>query len=207
MPVFCIQLIVVCKCSPYGRRFQFTLQLPLHTVVQYTQLFYDFISPCHWSLRMMCINTAKHCSPLTFIHSWAHRPISIVSAHISLIVTSIYLWHLHTCMMWSILSYTYSLSAHIIIGNSHTLHHSRYCHGLQCSLGCNTLPNRLGHSPSAQSAGAGATLSKPLHLTIFIFPHRQCLTIVHHFKLAIPCCSEHCQNTQEIWAHCCVPHE
>ena len=101
-------------------------------------------------------------------------------------------------MMWSILSYTYSLSAHIIIVNSHTLHHSRYCHGLQCSLGCNTLPNRLGHSPSAQ---------KPLHLTIFIFLHRQCLTIVHHFKLAIPCCSEYCQNTQEIWAHCCVPRE
>ena len=101
-------------------------------------------------------------------------------------------------MMWSILSYTYSLSAHIIIVNSHTLHHSRYCQGLQCSLGCNTLPNRLGHSPSAQ---------KPLHLTIFIFLHRQCLTIVHHFKLAIPCCSEYCQNTQDIWAHCCVPHE
>ena len=110
-------------------------------------------------------------------------------------------------MMWSILSYTYSLSAHIIIVNSHTLHHSRYCHGLQCSLGCNTLPNRLGHSPSAQSAGAGAALSTPLHLTFFIFLHHQCLTIVHHFKLAIPCCSEYCQNTQDIWAHCCVPHE
>ena len=58
-----------------------------------------FIVQEMWSeLYIFCTNTVSGnvdilpvCSPLTFIHSWAHRPISIVSAHISLIVTSIYL--------------------------------------------------------------------------------------------------------------------